>query len=80
MTLNGLYGVISQKIVLFGTVSIYFFKGKGKGVSVLIKNHAMKVYSGAEAEFHAFVTSVLEESEWPRSSRFAPQERALGTP
>jgi hypothetical protein len=41
----------------------------------------MKAYGGAEVQFHAFLTSVLDWSEYSASlpGHFTPREKAPGT-
>jgi hypothetical protein len=48
---------------------------------ILTEHHAMKVYSGADVQPHAFLTSALGGGEWSAShpGRFTPREIAPGT-
>jgi hypothetical protein len=44
--------------------------------------HVTKAYWGMEVQFHAFLTSALDGSEWSASGtgRFTPRKRDPGTP
>jgi hypothetical protein len=47
----------------------------------LIKQHAVKIYEGAEVHLHAFLTVALDGGEWSAiiSGCFNPEERAPST-